>query len=976
MKASADEFRDQERVEPMPKDRQSFGVSWRGAVARLAVAAGASMWGVGCSSTGSDESIATTRFELINCGSELGVAPLDNSCGHGWVGPFGDPGGTGSPAMPITASSTLDFGQATPSFASAQILYRVTLPGSGQSAVKFTPEFTQDYVVATDVDLAFSVLDAGGGTVSPVLDQSVASQCITRRADYQNPPGVALSRARIFPLVAGEVYRVVFGPTATTSVNVLVDEPNDFLNLYFVDADSDSFGDFDRPVASECSAPAGTTPDDRDCDDTDASINPAASDVADGIDNDCDGLVDVAPDGDLEMVSVSVATPARRLLVGQATSVIVDQRVKNRGANPVDAELTRTASATGVGTITPLVSSEAVDDLQSFETRTISTAYTVTCNELGTATFTVSAEIQPFVGTDPDPSNNAGETSFSVECVACVHATDSLLLADRTEVTSSDVLGGRYFELGSGNATATVNATNGVRVDGNAFLRSTAVVAGDLTLAGTLQTQGPFTVTGTLLQNTPVTIPPVSMFGVTVGTTDVSVPEFASLALSPGAYDEGFFDHDSVIALRSGYYNFRTLGIEPDVALNFDTSAGDVFVNVEEALGFGDRSEISVAGNGRVAFYTNAPDTVRVGTDIEFMASLSAPFATVHVFSRTTITGCTSADVLHYEPDVIQIADGMPSGDPGGGQPPPTPTCDDGLQNGDETGIDCGGSCQNACPTCGDGTQNGDETGVDCGGSCPNACPTCNDGLQNGNETGVDCGGSCPNACPVCNAQTYQAETMFHSTGGAITGGWNIWSNGYISTNHAFSGGLSRVTVVAAGTLAQGVGPHMVVRVGGSIVGNVTLSNTSYQPFDFTFSTTAGTKEVRVTFDNDLYAPPQDRNLLVDRVSVSCPPPGPNLSATLPVTSNWGSGYCVNLAITNNGSASSATWTALINTQASSIYTSWNANFAGSSGNVTITPLPFNSVIPPGQTESSVGFCANRNPGTNNLPIVVSITSP
>ncbi len=53
-------------------------------------------------------------------------------------------------------------------------------------------------------------------------------------------------------------------------------------------------------------------------------------------------------------------------------------------------------------------------------------------------------------------------------------------------------------------------------------------------------------------------------------------------------------------------------------------------------------------------------------------------------------------------------------------------------------------------PTCSDGIQNGDEEGVDCGGSCPNPCstePTCDDGIQNGDETGVDCGGSCPNSC-------------------------------------------------------------------------------------------------------------------------------------------------------------------------------------------------------------------------------------
>ncbi len=75
-------------------------------------------------------------------------------------------------------------------------------------------------------------------------------------------------------------------------------------------------------------------------------------------------------------------------------------------------------------------------------------------------------------------------------------------------------------------------------------------------------------------------------------------------------------------------------------------------------------------------------------------------------------------------------------------------SCTDGIQNGDETGVDCGGSCD-ACGSCNDGIQNGDETGVDCGGSCP-ACDSCNDGIQNGDETGIDCGGSCPDACPTC----------------------------------------------------------------------------------------------------------------------------------------------------------------------------------------------------------------------------------
>lgn len=45
-------------------------------------------------------------------------------------------------------------------------------------------------------------------------------------------------------------------------------------------------------------------------------------------------------------------------------------------------------------------------------------------------------------------------------------------------------------------------------------------------------------------------------------------------------------------------------------------------------------------------------------------------------------------------------------------------SCTDGILNGDEIGIDCGGSECISCVTCFDGVQNGTETGVDCGGDC------------------------------------------------------------------------------------------------------------------------------------------------------------------------------------------------------------------------------------------------------------------
>ncbi|MBN2459264.1 hypothetical protein JXB28_03180 [Candidatus Woesearchaeota archaeon] len=126
----------------------------------------------------------------------------------------------------------------------------------------------------------------------------------------------------------------------------------------------------------------------------------------------------------------------------------------------------------------------------------------------------------------------------------------------------------------------------------------------------------------------------------------------------------------------------------------------------------------------------------------------------------------------------------------------PNASCYDLEKNGDETDLNCGGSCpscingrtclingdciSNYCKSgicveasCEDDMMNGLETDIDCGGNC-NGCeegkacnsgsdclsglfchpfnrkciaPSCDDGFQNGDETGIDCGGSCPLAC-------------------------------------------------------------------------------------------------------------------------------------------------------------------------------------------------------------------------------------
>jgi hypothetical protein len=129
--------------------------------------------------------------------------------------------------------------------------------------------------------------------------------------------------------------------------------------------------------------------------------------------------------------------------------------------------------------------------------------------------------------------------------------------------------------------------------------------------------------------------------------------------------------------------------------------------------------------------------------------------------------------------------------------------CTNGKKDSDETGVDCGGSCiacdiggecqvgkdckSGVCkagvcqaPTCADGVSNGAETDVDCGGPACGMCavglkcvypgdcqtsicvggqcrtPDCTDGIKNGVETDIDCGGgNCPKCDPLKKCLVY-----------------------------------------------------------------------------------------------------------------------------------------------------------------------------------------------------------------------------
>ncbi|MBN2803280.1 MAG: cellulose binding domain-containing protein [Deltaproteobacteria bacterium] len=94
-------------------------------------------------------------------------------------------------------------------------------------------------------------------------------------------------------------------------------------------------------------------------------------------------------------------------------------------------------------------------------------------------------------------------------------------------------------------------------------------------------------------------------------------------------------------------------------------------------------------------------------------------------------------------------------------------------------------------------------------------------------------------------------------------------------------------------------------------------------------------------------------------------------SAVINVVSDWDTGYCANVTITNLGSIPANSWTVVIDSNDSEINSLWNGNLSQVGTEYTIDGVEYNKTIAPGASQT-FGYCASKT-GVNYYPRLVDV---
>ena len=307
---------------------------------------------------------------------------------------------------------------------------------------------------------------------------------------------------------------------------------------YYRDGDGDGYGNA-AITTQACSAPAGFVANSLDCDDNNTSVHPGATEILDGIDNNCNGQIDegfytttilpVSSTTTIQKSSTTTVSPISSTTTTDNSSSTTTTAVTSSSTTTIQKSSTTTILPVTTTTVSPISSTTTTDNSSSTTTTAVtSSIITTTIQPVSSTTTTSTNFLQRKLTVAKSGAGDGRVTGTGISCGSdCTEFYDNGTVVTLTEVADTQSTFVSWTGCDNDNATTTGTCRKKVATDNQtvtaAFSFTPRSTTSTTTAWCTCTTTVPLTTTTTLPLLTTTTIPPQSSTTTTIPTTTTTV---------------------------------------------------------------------------------------------------------------------------------------------------------------------------------------------------------------------------------------------------------------------------------------------------------------------------------------------------------------------------------------------------------------------------------------------------------------------
>lgn len=260
--------------------------------------------------------------------------------------------------------------------------------------------------------------------------------------------------------------------------------------------------------------------------------------------------------------------------------------------------------------------------------------------------------IEPGEGSTPPPpvpQEDIRLNSFAL------YSTVQTVIKERSVFNGGGAIGSNGSVEIYNNAVVHGNVVSG----GNATLWHEVLIDGDIILKGTLIQNGMGNQYNNLQEGVTVATLSLPNFAVTTSSNHITVNQSATRTLAAGIYGDLNVLQDGTLILSPGNYTFGKFYIENGAKVIFQIGNYQDKIDISSAGEFDlqDRAELKFATSftyaPSVQIYSRDQNELRIGVGVKTVGIITAPFATVNMYSGARCDGAIYAKNINVEPDAI-----------------------------------------------------------------------------------------------------------------------------------------------------------------------------------------------------------------------------------------------------------------------------------------------------------------------------------